>query len=47
MEGRVFEMFLNKIKKSQNSKNAQSRSQIVQKCFEHVLGYFFRRFLFA
>ena len=27
MEGRVFEIFLNKIKKSQNSKNAQSRSK--------------------
>ena len=47
MEGRVFEMFLNNFKKFQNSKNARSRSQIVQNCFAHVLGYFFRKFFFA
>ena len=44
MEGRVFEMFLIKFKSFQNSKNAQNRSQIVQKCFEHVSGSFFRKF---
>ena len=38
MEGRDFELFLKEVKKFQNSKNAQKRSQIVQKCFEHVLG---------
>ena len=47
MEGRVFEMFLNNFKKFQNSKNDRSLSEIVQKCFEHVLGYFFRKFFFA
>ena len=39
-EGRVFEMFF---KIFQNSKDAQNRSQIVQTCFEHVLGQFFRK----
>ena len=34
-------------KNFQNSKNAQSRSQIVQKCFEHVLGYLFREISFC
>ena len=33
-----------KSKKFQNSKNARKRSQSVQKCFEHVLGYFSRKF---
>ena len=47
MEGRVFEMFLKKYKKIQISKNAQNRTQTVQKCFEHVLGYFFGKILFA
>ena len=39
--------YFQKIKSFQNSKNAQNRSQIVQKCFEHVLGYFFRKIFFA
>ncbi len=47
MEGRVFEMFLRKFKNFQNCKTVQNRSQIVQKCFEHVLGYLLRKFLFA
>ena len=47
MEGRVFEMFLKKYKKFQNSKNAQNRTQTFQKCFEHVLGYFLGKILFA
>ena len=34
-----------KSKNFQNSKNAQNRSQIVQKYFEHVLGYFSKSFL--
>ena len=33
-----------KSKKFQNSKNARKRSQSVQKCFEHVLGYFSPKF---
>ena len=38
MEGRVFEMFLKKYKKFQNSKNAQNRTQTFQKCFGVLFG---------
>ena len=37
----------NKSKNFQKSKKTQNRSQIVQKCSEHVLGYFFRKNSFA
>ena len=33
-----------KSKNFQNSKNAQNCSQVVQKCFEHVLGYYSKSF---
>ena len=46
MESRVFEMLLKKFKNLQKSKNAQNRYQIVRKCFEHILGYFFRKIFF-
>ena len=35
--------FVKKLQIFQISKNAQNRSQIVQTCFEQVLGYFFRK----
>ena len=41
MEGRVFENFQKKY--FQNSKKSQKCSQIIQTCFEHVLGKIFEK----